>query len=283
MQWIDTHVHLFSKNDSDNSEMPLLHKLQELNTPDVYFDILGANRPEAVVIVDFSKSKNSEHVINSLDELKGKNIKAAGVIKADFNNDRTAIWMQRDDVKGIRLYAKESTPDVTGEEWTKIFTKIKENFQHILVFGSGKCLIDLVEQIPSDITILVDHLGLPQICGKGQDPDFTKLLQIASNRRNVYFKGPGYRTSMNIEKVKPIIKEIVSAVGVDRLILGASDGPFAGPVLDTSPEYEGKIFGEVMDYDKVIAFTRELARSVSNDVADQKKLLCDNAKEVYGF
>ena len=283
MQWIDTHVHLFSKNDSDNSEIPLLYGRQELNTQKVYFDVLGKKRPEAVVVVDFSKAKSSEHVINSLDELKANNIKAAGVIKADPEDDRTAIWMDREDVKAVRIYTRDSEPDLSGDKWRKIFTKVKENSQHILVFGSGKNLISLVKQIPDDITILVDHLGLPQVSAQGKDLDFAALLKIAANRKNIYFKGPGYRTSMDIQKVKPIIKEIVKDVGIDRLILGASDGPFAGPVLEESSKYEGKKFAEVMDYEKVIAFTAELADYISTDKRDREKLLFENAKEVYGF
>jgi predicted TIM-barrel fold metal-dependent hydrolase len=268
MRWIDTHVHLFSKNDSDNSGIPLVSEVNLLNTPDVYFEILGTKKPEGVVVVHFSKAKDSEHVINSLDELKQMNANAVGVIKADLNDARTFNWMQRPDVKGIRLYAKESMPDVSGEKWADAFKKVKKNNQHILVFGEGAYLTGLIKQIPDDITILVDHLGLPKI--SGEDADFNELLSIAKKRGNVYFKGPGYRTSLDVEIVKPLVRKIVESVGIERLMLGASDAPFAG-------------LSDVMNYEKILKFVANLAYGVANDHLDKDKILYGNAKELYGF
>ena len=88
---------------------------------------------------------------------------------------------------------------------------------------------------------------------------------------------------MHVLELILLVRQIVQSVGIERLVLGASDGPFAGPVLDPSPEYAGKKFGEVMDYAKVIQFTEELASAASNDDAGKQKVLCDNAKEIYGF
>jgi predicted TIM-barrel fold metal-dependent hydrolase len=278
MRWIDTHVHLFTQNDSDNSAIPLVYERKALNTPNLYLDILKDNKPEGIVVVDFSKAKDSEHVINSLEELKSKGIKAAGVIKANIDDERTAGWMKRSDVKGIRLYAVAGVPDLSGDKWMAVFDAVKKNGQHILVFGSGDNLLQLVAQIPHEITILVDHLGMPDILPSGVDA-YTKLLEIAKNRGNIYFKGPGYRTSLDIEKVKPFVKTIVAAVGVNRLILGASDAPFAGP----SPEHEGRNFNEFMDYEKVLPFISQLAVVASSDTEGVEKVLFGNAKEVYGF
>jgi predicted TIM-barrel fold metal-dependent hydrolase len=267
MRWIDTHVHIFSKNDSDNSGIPLLNETNSLNTSDVYFDVLAAKKPQGVVVVHFSKAKDSEHVINSLDDLKKMSANAAGVIKADLNDDRTFEWMQRPDVKGIRLYAKESMPDVSGEKWAETFKKVEKNNQHILVFGEGAFLTGLIKQIPENITILIDHLGLPKI--SGADVDFDELLAIAKKRGNIYFKGPGYRTSLDIEVVKPLVRKIVKNVGVDRLILGASDAPFAG-------------FAD-MTFEKVLQFVASLANDVASNDIDKEKILYANAKEIYGF
>ncbi len=282
MRWVDTHVHLFSSH-GDNADMPLVFAKKALNTADLYLEILGEQKPEGIVVVDFSKSKNSEHVVQSLDELKKKGVKAAGVIKADLGEPRTLQWMDRADVRGIRLYAKESVPNLSGDEWEKAFAKVKKNKQHILIFGSGENLIATIKQVPEDIVILADHLGLPDVFSTNGDPTFRDLLALAKKRGNLYFKGPGYRTSLDVEKVKPVVKAIVEAVGIDKLILGASDGPFAGPVLEPTPQYDGKKFGEVMDYNKVISFISELASSVANNGAEKDKILCDNARKLYGF
>lgn len=281
MRWIDSHVHLFSENNCDNSGIPLVYGRNLLNTPDLYFDILADKKPEGVVVVDFSKAKDSEHVIKSLDELKAKNIKGAGVIKANLNDARTWEWVKRDDVKGIRLYSIADIPDISGEKWQEMFDILRAGNKHILVFGVGANLLALVKQLPKDITLLIDHLGMPDI--SSDDKNFNTLLEYAKERGNIYFKGPGYRTSVEIASTAPVAKKIAASLGVNRLILGASDAPFAGPVSDRDTKYAGKQFCEVMDYPKVINFVEELAKNISNDDKDIERMLYSNAKDIYGF
>jgi predicted TIM-barrel fold metal-dependent hydrolase len=278
MRWIDTHVHIFSDNDNG----PILLASNSQNTAEAYLSSMNKNAPEALVVVDFSMAETSDHVINSLDALKKKGIKACGVIKGNLSDERTRIWIKRDDVKGIRLYAKDSVPDVSGEKWQEIFRILKNDNKHLLMFGSSKNVAELIESIPNGISILVDHLGMPNIFGDGKDTDFARLLEVSRRRGDVYFKGPGYRTSLDIAKVKPVIGKIIATLGADKLILGASDGPFAGAVLEPSPEYAGKKFDEVMDYKKVFAFINDLAKSVANGMYTDK-LLYGNAKKLYGF
>lgn len=282
MRWIDTHVHLFSAAD-DNTGIPLVQARQKPNTPDVYFDLLSEQKPEGVVVVDFSMAKHSGHVVHSLDELKKQGIKAAGVIKGDLSNPDTLTWIARDDVKGIRLYARDAVPDTSGAAWDKLFALLRQQKKHILIFGVGVNLVGLVKQLPQDITLLIDHLGMPDIYNANGDEAFDELLRIVKARKNVYFKGPGYRTSLNVAQLKPVLKRIVESVGADHVILGASDGPFAGPVMEPTPEYQGKKFAEVMDYSKVLKFINTLAKEAGNDDRDCQRMLYDNAKELYGF
>lgn len=282
MQWIDTHVHIFSGDKSANEGVPLLHDNDALNTADEYLKALGENKPAGIVVVDFSKSKNSEHVIASLDDLKARGVKAAGVIKADINDLRTFEWIKRADVKGVRLYANITTDlSADAEKWNKLFSEVINGKKHVLVFGSGSQLLNLVRQIPEDATILIDHLGLPDLAG--EDANFNSLLELAKERGNIFFKGPGYRTSLDLNIVRPIVKKIAGYVGVDHIILGASDGPFAGPVLNPSSENEGKNFGEVINYPKVLKYIEGLASGVSNDDSDKKKMFFENANRIYGF
>ncbi len=278
MRWIDTHVHLFSDNDNG----PLLYSSKTQNTTEAYLSSLSGNAPEAIVVVDFSLAETSDHVINSLDILKKKNIKAFGIIKGNLADERTKAWLKRPDVKGIRLYAKDAAPDISGENWREVFKILDHDKKQFLLYGASKFVAQLIEQIPAGITILVDHLGMPNIYAQGKDLEFNALLEIARKRGNVYFKGPGYRTSLDLAKVKPIIGKIIATLGADKLLLGASDGPFVGSVAEPLPQYAGMKFDECMDYNKVIKFIHQLADSVANGVyAD--KLLYGNAKKLYDF
>jgi len=277
MQWIDTHVHLFSDKIGDNTGIPNLKSTGGLNTPAVYYEQLEGNMPHGVVVVDFSKAQTSDHVINSLDELKNMNIYAAGIIKGNMSDERTLAWLKRDDIKGIRLYALAGVPDISGDAYKEAFSYMEQSNKHVLVFGSAENLIALINQIPEGIKVLVDHLGLP--CIDKEDEAFAGLLKLAKKRGNVYFKGPGYRTSLDIDKVSPVIKQIVSEVGFNRLILGASDAPFAGPVMEKDPKYAGKSYCDLMDYKKVLEFITELA----HDTGEPNIVLYENAKELYGF
>ncbi|MDA0781498.1 MAG: amidohydrolase family protein [Rickettsiales bacterium] len=280
MNWIDTHVHLFAQNDN-NDGIPTLQPQNSLNTPEIYFNELKGNSPESVVVVDFSMSKNSQHVISALDELKKNGKKAAGVIKGDLNNENTLKWIKRDDVKGIRLYAKDSTPDISSEQWQSFLKIIEAEGKHVLIFGTCGYIVELIKQIPKGITILIDHLGLPKL---GEDDiNFRRLLEISKLRNNIYFKGPGYRTSIDADKVKPIIRQIVESVGHDKLILGASDAPFAGPVLESTPEYAGKKYCEFMNYNNVLSFIKEISEYACTNDSEKQKVLYGNAKEIYGF
>lgn len=278
MRWIDTHVHLFSANDNG----PVLSQKNGQNTVDAYFSALSADVPEAVVVVDFSMAETSQHVITSLDELKKKGVVAFGIIKGNLEDENTLNWLKRPDVKGIRLYAKDSVPDVSGEKWNEVFQILENENKHILVFGKASYVAELIKKISPEITILVDHLGLPNVFSGQKDADFAHLLEVARKRNNVYFKGPGYRTSLDLEKVKPVIGKIIATVGIDRLILGASDGPFAGSVLEPTPKYSGKAYGELLDYNKVLKFINSLAGSVASGLYVDK-LLYGNAKKIYGF
>lgn len=287
--WIDTHVHLFPAPADGTPLMP--HHGSRPNTPEVYLKELGQDAPAGIVVVHFSKAPDSTHVIGALEALKGK-APAAGVIKADINDPRTFEWIRRADVKGVRVYAKESAPDFSDREaWNRLWSLVRAEKKHILVFGSAPFLRPTLAQLPQDIPVLIDHLGLPDAEKGASDAEWNALLaDVVSRNRTAapaYFKGPGYRTSISPQKVQPFVNAIVKALGAEYLLLGASDAPFGGPATEKDSRYHDKPLGHFASLQWMRDYTRLLAE---NAVADSglpsdtvAKSLHGNAREIYGF
>lgn len=271
-KWIDTHVHLFPAG-SDSPAMP--RHGNRKNTPENYLGILSKNAPEGIVVVHFSKASNSRHVIDALDYLKGKH-PATGVVKAD---DRDVFqWILREDVKGVRIYAKESMPDFSNiQAWYRLWNLVRSRGKHIVIFGATPYLRKAIQQLPQDIPLVIDHLGMPDAEKGINDADWNALLAEMKSRNNtaapVYFKGPGYRSSIDPKKVQPFVNKIIQTLGIERLMLGASDAPFAG--LNA-------------DLDWIQRFTLGLARQAACDLNLSEEetvdmLLHNNAMKFYKF
>lgn len=292
-QWIDTHVHLFPESDA-KKELPRLAFAQnQVNTPSVYRAVNG-NAPSGVVVVHFSKAPDSVHVIETLDgRAPDCKLPMAGVIKADVADPRSFDWVKRPDIAGVRVYAKESVPDFSDKAaWDKLWNLVRSQKKHILVFGSAPHLRPTIAQLPQDIPLVIDHLGLPDITKGASDPEFRALLAEMKARNAtaapVYYKGPGYRSSLDVHKVQPFVNAIATALGVERLMLGASDGPFAGPALEQDVRYHGKPLSTLVDYGWMNRYTQQLAAGAANALGlneqDVKfRTLYRNAAELYGF
>jgi predicted TIM-barrel fold metal-dependent hydrolase len=286
-EWIDAHVHLFPAG-TDSPTMP--RHGSKPNTPDVYLQTLGEYAPKGIVVVHFSKAPDSRHVIGTLDALKDRH-PAAGVVKAD---DREVFdWILREDIKGVRIYAKESMPDFSNTQaWYRLWNLVRSRKKHILIFGGEPHLRKAVALLPRDIPLVIDHLGLPNVEKGISDPAWNALLQEMKSRNQnaapVYFKGPGYRTSLSPEKVQPFVNRIIETLGPDRLLLGASDAPFAGPAADPNIRYKGQPLGELADLHWIRDYTAALARRAASDLgldeaAMLQALLHDNTAKLYGF
>lgn len=292
-QWIDTHVHLFPESDS-KKELPRLSFFgNQVNTPSVYRAANGDNKPAGVVVVHFSKAPDSVHVIETLDGMGECRMPIAGVIKADVTDPRMFDWILRDDIHAVRVYAKESVPDFSDKAaWDKLWNLVRSQKKHILVFGNAPYLHETIKHLPQDIPLVIDHLGLPDVTKGASDPAFRTLLADMKTRHKtaapVFYKGPGYRTSLDVHKVQPFVNAIANALGVEQLMLGASDGPFAGPALEADVRFHGKPLSTLTDFTRINAYTAALAKGVAKalDLNEQDVLhrtLYGNAAKLYKF
>lgn len=289
--WIDAHVHLFAPGAEGAPRLPGAH---EVHTPAEYLRRFGSKKPDGIVSVHFSKAPDSQHVIDSLALLKKAGIPAAGVLKADAQEARLEGWLARPDVKAIRFYAKDSVPDLSAERdrWNHLFNLLRQRRQHLMAFGDAHLLPALISQLPEDLPLVIDHLGVPDITKGASDAAFHKLLSLMQARiaagGQVFFKGPGYRTSLRTELVQPFVDTIAQKLGATHLMLGASDAPYAGPVPDTDTEWKGRNYADAMDACRVMGFTHSLAKhaaaaSGQKEEAFLQAVFHDNAAKLYGF
>lgn len=291
--WIDTHVHLFPQSDSGKDLPRLSFARNQVNTPAVYRNAMGGHSPSGVVVVHFSKAPDSLHVIKTLDGMRGCKMPVAGVIKADIADPRSFEWILRDDIKAVRVYAKESMPDFADKAaWNRLWNLVRSRKKHILVFGAAPYLRATIAQIPQDIPLVIDHLGLPDATKGANDSAFCSLLFDMKTRNAtaapVYYKGPGYRTSLDVRKVQPFVNAITAKLGINRLLLGATDAPFAGPALEADVRYHNKPLTQLVDFNGIQHYTSQLAEGIAQsqnlnaqDVAF--RTLYANAAELYGF
>lgn len=290
-RWIDAHVHLFTGKD-DASGLPRLGcARQQVNTPKVYCDALAKAgcRPSGVIVVHFSKAPDSSHVIHTLDEAHaaGCRFPIAGVIHANVEDKRTFTWIQRPDVKAVRIYAKDAAPDFSNIlAWNRLFNLLRAGKKHILIYGGAPYLRPAIAQLPKDIPLVIDHLGMPDPEKGINDHAFATLLADMKSRNRsgapVYYKGPGYRTSFSLDKTQPFVNAIVAVLGTGRLILGASDAPFAGPALEKDVRYHNKPLTELVDFSWMHRYVSQLAQGVEGG-KHADALLYANAARLYGF
>jgi hypothetical protein len=135
-------------------------------------------------------------------------------------------------------------------------------------------------------------LGLPDAAKGANDPDFCALLAEMQSRNAtaspVYYKGPGYRSSLDVHKVQPFVNAIAAKLGIERLMLGASDAPFAGPALEADTRYHNKPLSTLVDFVWMQHYTLQLAAGAAksqslNEQDTSFRLLYGNAAQLYGF
>jgi predicted TIM-barrel fold metal-dependent hydrolase len=290
-QWIDTHVHLFTE--ATKGEAPALID-GRINSTEHYLQAFAPQSPAGVVVVDYSKATSSAHVVATVDELTQRGIPARGIIRANLTDANTWEWLKHPQVAGARLYALAEVPDVGAnrEGYLRLFNALRSCGQHLCLFGKPGNLRALIKQLPEDLTLLIDHLGLPDAIQGPNQHDYAQLLADCAARNKssgaVYFKGPGYRTSFDAARTAPFLQAIIDKLGDSQLMLGASDAPFAGPVMEASAPYAGKNNLDFIGYATILPWLTSLIEKLADSQKKsaemlQMQLLYSNAQKLYGF
>ncbi|MER9545280.1 amidohydrolase family protein [Mesorhizobium sp. M0437] len=270
---LDGHVHFFTASDLEVVAGRLPFALPVPHLLSNYLAQLAKSgvAPKLLNNVHLSVLPDSSNVFASFEEMEAlraqwpgryDEVRLVGTIKADPTY-ATAERLSHPQVVGIRVVLHDAPPESIsdhaygGSDWLALLARLRTD-QHVHVYAKeAETNLRVLRQIPDQIRVVIDHLGTchPE---RGEDePSYHALLQEAGRRGNVWFKGPGYRTSTKVDEVVPFVRAIIKAVSADRVLLSASDAPHVGT------DNEGVGFASHYNSVSALEFCEALASSVS--------------------
>jgi predicted TIM-barrel fold metal-dependent hydrolase len=270
---IDAHVHFYTASDLARVGGGLPYALPAPHPLSAYLDTLidAGMTPSLLNNVHLSILPDSGNVFASFDELAGLqerdplrygSVRLVGTILADpfyANADRLA----HPQVQGIRIVLHDAAPEAVGDDayadvdWQQLFARLRPD-QHVHVYAQEPAVnLKVLRQLPERVPVLIDHLGTCHPERGVDDPAFAALLREARARGNVYFKGPGYRTAIDVAAALPFAVRIAERVGAHRLLLEASDAPHVGG------DREGRAYADHFTPLAAFDFVARLARATA--------------------
>lgn len=270
---VDSHVHLYSQADLDRVAGGLPYALPAPHPLQFYLDLLidAGFKPDLVNNVHLSILPDSENVFSSfaeLDALKDRDpVKYGGVTLVGTILATPAYTtverLAHPQVKGIRIVLHNARPEAVSEsayateDWAAMFARLRSD-QHCHVYAQDPGVnLKVLRQIPTHVPVIIDHLGSCQPERGADTSIYTELLQEAASRCNVWFKGPGYRTSTDTSRTADFATRIVQALGANKLILEASDAPHVGE------DQTGRAYADLFTTQSALQFTSDLASLVA--------------------
>lgn len=264
---IDAHVHVFGPE----AEFPFSPKAKyhpEDATPEMLFalrDHLGLSRN---VIVQASCHGTDNAATLAGIAKSGGLARGVAVVDPDIGIDELKA-LHEGGIRGVRFnFLKRLVDNAPKDKFLEIARKIAPLGWHVIVYFEADILEELIpflEAIPT--TIVVDHLGRPDIAQGPDGADITAFKRLLDTHPDIWTKVSGAeRLSIQgppfddfVEVIRPVVERYP-----DRVLWG-TDWPH--------PNMEHRIpdDGQLVDVLPRIAPTAEL----------QRKLLIDNPMRLY--
>ena len=272
---IDSHVHFYTAQDLHRVAGSLPYTLPEPHPLTAYLDTLidAGITPTLINNVHLSILPDSENVFASFEEMKNLQatnplrygaVKLVGTIKAEPAY-ATSQRLAHPQVMGARIVLHDARPETVSDtqfsdgQWSAFYARLLPH-QHLHIYAKeAETNLRVLRQIPRDVRVIIDHLGTCHPERDITEPAYIALLTEARERGNVWFKGPGYRTSVHPEETARFVMQIVCAVGADKLLLEATDAPHVGTDNQGAP-YSGRF-----DLSKAFNFVDAVAQHVSKE------------------
>jgi 2-pyrone-4,6-dicarboxylate lactonase len=207
-----------------------------------------------------------------VDALNTSNGLARGVATVNESvTDAELEALHQAGVRGVRFnFVKRLVDALPFDSLKRIADRIKALDWHIVIYFEGQELPELYDFFTSlPTTIVVDHMGRPDVSKPVDGPDFQLFLQLMAENENFYSKvscperisivGP----NQHYQDVVPFARTVVERFS-DRVLWG-TDWPH--PNMKTHMPDDGKL----VDMIPLFAPTADL----------QRKLLIDNPMRLY--
>lgn len=230
-------------------------------------DHLGLHRN--VIVQATCHGADNRALVDALADSRGK-ARGVATVRASVTDEELKL-LDNAGVRGVRFnFVKRLVDALPFDDLQSIAERITPLGWHIVIYFEAADLSEYYEFFTAlPTTVVVDHMGRPDITAPIDGPDFELFLRLLSDNDNFWSKVScperlsGVGPEGGYEDVVPFARTVVENFS-DRVLWG-TDWPH--PNMKTHMPDDGKL----VDFVPKIAVTREL----------QRKLLVDNPMRLY--
>ena len=230
-------------------------------------DHLGLHRN--VIVQATCHGADDRALVDALADSRGK-ARGVATVRASVTDEELKL-LDNAGVRGVRFnFVKRLVDALPFDDLQRIAERIAPLGWHIVIYFEAADLSEYYEFFTAlPTTVVVDHMGRPDITAPIDGPDFELFLRLLSDNDNFWSKVScperlsGVGPEGGYEDVVPFARTVVENFS-DRVLWG-TDWPH--PNMKTHMPDDGKL----VDFVPKIAVTREL----------QRKLLVDNPMRLY--
>lgn len=264
---VDAHCHVFGPADEFPYHPKRKYTPCDASKAQLFSlrDYLGFSRN--VIVQASCHGTDNAALIDAL-ETAGELARGVAVVDPAIT-DEALQAMDKAGVRAVRFNFVKRLVDTTPKEvFLSIAEKIKPLGWHIVVYFEApdlEALIPFLNEL--DTTIVVDHMGRPDVAKGVDHPDFQRFIELMKSNENIWVKTTCPErltlTPPDYSDVVPFMKTLVAQFP-DRCLWG-TDWPHPNMKSHTPDD------GKLVDVIPLIAPTAEL----------QQKLLVDNPMRLY--
>jgi len=230
-------------------------------------DHLGLHRN--VIVQATCHGADNRALVDALADSRGK-ARGVATVRASVTDEELKL-LDNAGVRGVRFnFVKRLVDALPFDDLQRIAERIAPLGWHIVIYFEAADLSEYYEFFTAlPTTVVVDHMGRPDITAPIDGPDFELFLRLLSDNDNFWSKVScperlsGVGPEGGYEDVVPFARTVVENFS-DRVLWGTE---WPHPNMKTHMPDDGKL----VDFVPKIAVTREL----------QRKLLVDNPMRLY--